>query len=359
MVDTQKLSCVREEIEGRERATLAPGATLAAETRGRVLPEPEHPLRTAYQRDRDRILHAKAFRRLAYKTQVFLAPEGDHVRMRLTHTLEVTQIARTIARALRFNEDLVEAICLGHDLGHTPFGHLGEDVLSDFLGHPFRHNEQSLRIVDVLETRDARRGLNLTWEVRDGIVNHTWSMPTPATPEAQIARYADRIAYVSHDIDDAVRAGILAPGDLPEVTRRVLGETPSDRIDAMVGAVVDASSGVGADNAGEDANNEDANNKGAATSEVTMRPDELAAMLETRKFLFRQVYQRPSIMAEVGEARGVLRAICDWYRAHPDALPADAPEGTPPDVRVVDHVAGMTDRYALREFDRIAGLVGD
>lgn len=337
MVDTQKLTCVREEIEARERATLGPGAALASGTRGRAVPEPEHPLRTAYQRDRDRILHTKAFRRLAHKTQVFLAPEGDHVRMRLTHTLEVTQIARTIARALRLNEDLVEAICLGHDLGHTPFGHLGEDVLSDFLGHRFHHNEQSLRIVDVLETRDARRGLNLTWEVRDGIVNHTWSMPAPATLEAQIARYADRIAYVSHDIDDAVRAGILAPADLPGVTRRVLGETPSDRIDAMVGAVVDASLGTG---------------------QVTMRPDELAAMLETRKFLFRQVYQRPSIMAEVGEAREVLRAICDWYRAHPGALPPSEVEATPLDVRVVDHVAGMTDRYALREFDRIAELMG-
>ena len=357
MVDTEKLTCVRQEIEARERATLGPGAALAAGTRGRAVPEPEHPLRTAYQRDRDRILHAKAFRRLAHKTQVFLAPEGDHVRMRLTHTLEVTQIARTIARALRLNEDLVEAICLGHDLGHTPFGHLGEDVLSDFLGYRFHHNEQSLRIVDVLETREggvrggvpgiARRGLNLTWEVRDGIVNHTWSMPAPATLEAQIARYADRIAYVSHDIDDAVRAGIIAPADLPGVTRRVLGETPSDRIDAMVGAVVDASLGTG---------------------QVTMRPDELAALLETRKFLFRTVYQRPSIMAEVGAAREVLRAICDWYRAHPGALPADEPaavpaavppqEATPLDVRVVDHVAGMTDRYALREFDRIAALMG-
>src|SRR5947209_2392645 len=197
----------RERTERIERETLSSRAVLAAETKGRDREEEPHPLRTAFQRDRDRILHAKAFRRLAHKTQVFLAPEGDHFRVRLTHTLEVTQIARTIARALELNEDLTEAICLGHDLGHTPFGHLGEDVLSEFLGRRFRHNEQSLRIVDCLEMRGGRPrgapqgagskpGLNLTWEVRDGIVNHTWSMPSPATLEAQIARFADRIAYV-------------------------------------------------------------------------------------------------------------------------------------------------------------------
>ncbi|MCW3036555.1 MAG: dgt, partial [Actinobacteria bacterium] len=189
---------VREQIEAAEETRLSPYAMRSARSRGRQVPEEPHPLRTAFQRDRDRILHAKAFRRLAHKTQVFLAPEGDHLRVRLTHTLEVTQVARTIARALQLNEDLAEAICLGHDLGHTPFGHLGEDVLSEFLGRPFRHNEQSLRIVDCLETRAGRPGLNLTWEVRDGIVNHTWSMPPPATLEAQIARYADRIAYVNH-----------------------------------------------------------------------------------------------------------------------------------------------------------------
>jgi dGTPase len=331
-MDTAQLSFVREGIEAAERAALSPLAARSAESRGRQVPEREHPLRTAYQRDRDRILHTKAFRRLAHKTQVFLAPEGDHFRVRLTHTLEVTQIARTIARALRLNEDLTEAICLGHDLGHTPFGHLGEDVLSAFLGRPFHHNEQSLRIVDSLETRGDRRGLNLTWEVRDGIVNHTWSMPPPSTLEAQIARYADRIAYVNHDIDDAVRGGVLSAGDLPAVTRAVLGETASDRIDAMVGAVVEASLGQPA---------------------VTMRQEEFAAMSETRAFLFRAVYQRPEIAGQVRRAQEVLQVICSWYGEHPEELPAEAPEGTPAEIRVVDYVAGMTDRFAIRSYEAI------
>jgi dGTPase len=331
-VDTRRLTFVREQIEAAEETRLSPYAMRSARSRGRQVPEEPHPLRTAFQRDRDRILHAKAFRRLAHKTQVFLAPEGDHLRVRLTHTLEVTQVARTIARALQLNEDLAEAICLGHDLGHTPFGHLGEDVLSEFLGRPFRHNEQSLRIVDCLETRAGRPGLNLTWEVRDGILNHTWSMPPPATLEAQIARYADRIAYVNHDIDDALRAGVLGPGDLPDITRRVLGDTSSDRVDAMVGAVVEASLGQ---------------------PQVQMRDEELAAMLETRTFLFLNVYQRPEIAPEVESARTTLRAVCDWYRAHPEALPEEGVPDTPPDVAVVDYVAGMTDRFALREFERI------
>src|SRR5918992_1887729 len=209
-----------EEIE---RSTLAPAARLASATKGRERWEPEDNIRTSFQRDRDRIVHSKAFRRLGHKTQVFLAPEGDHYRVRLTHTLEVTHVARTIARALRLNEDLVEAICLGHDLGHTPFGHLGEEVVAGF--YPgFRHNLQSVRIVEVLED------LNLTWEVRDGIANHTWSMPMPSTLESQIARYADRIAYINHDIDDAIRAGILDERDLPTDTTRVLGDSHGARI---------------------------------------------------------------------------------------------------------------------------------
>ena len=331
---TSRHPAVRERIEQAEDRSLSPYAARSAHSKGRAVPEEPHSLRTAYQRDRDRILHAKAFRRLGHKTQVFLAPEGDHFRVRLTHTLEVTQIARTIARALQLNEDLAEAICLGHDLGHTPFGHLGEDVLSDFLGHRFHHNEQSLRIVDTLETRGARRGLNLTWEVRDGILNHTWATPPPSTLEARIARFADRIAYVNHDIDDAIRAGVLADADLPAVTRTVLGETPSDRIDALVSAVVEASLG---------------------TASVDMRAEELGAMLETRKFLFREVYQRPEIAAEVERARVVLATVCKWYRAHPEALPREPGEAERADldVAVVDHVAGMTDRYALREYERI------
>src|SRR5918996_6386292 len=217
-----------EEIE---RSTLAPAARLAAESKGRDRPEDEDDIRTCFQRDRDRIVHSKAFRRLGHKTQVFLAPEGDHYRVRLTHTLEVNQVARTIARALRLNADLVEAICLGHDLGHTPFGHLGEEVVAEFLPG-FRHNLQSVRVVDVLE------GLNLTWEVRDGIANHTWSMPMPGTLEGQIARYADRIAYLNHDIDDAIRAGLLTDRDLPAPTVETLGAGHTERIRTMVGDLV-------------------------------------------------------------------------------------------------------------------------
>src|SRR5918997_1117227 len=225
---------VRERIEVAERSQLSDRAQLSSDSKGREQQEGDDPIRTDFQRDRDRIVHSKAFRRLAHKTQVFLAPEGDHYRVRLTHTLEVTQIARTIARALQLNEDLVEAICLGHDLGHTPFGHLGEEVVASFLPG-FRHNLQSVRIVEVIEA------LNLTWEVRDGIANHTWSMPMPATLEGQIARYADRIAYLNHDIDDAMRAGILTEADLPQLTTEVLGATHSDRIHRMVIDLVEAS----------------------------------------------------------------------------------------------------------------------
>src|SRR5918999_625545 len=251
----------RQHHEEVERTTLSPRARLSSESKGRDVVEAEDELRTCFQRDRDRIVHCKAFRRLGHKTQVFLAPEGDHYRVRLTHTLEVTQVARTIARALRLNEDLVEAVCLGHDLGHTPFGHLGEEVVAAF--HPgFRHNLQSVRIVEVLED------LNLTWEVRDGIANHTWSMPMPESLEGQIARYADRIAYINHDIDDAVRANILCEDGLPEVTRSVLGTTHSDRIHRMVIDLVEASRGL---------------------EEIRMSPDVFAAMIATRDFLFARV----------------------------------------------------------------------
>src|SRR5437868_638775 len=227
----------RDRLEEIERRTLSERAVLAAESKGRERDEPLHPLRTAFQRDRDRVVHAKAFRRLKHKTQVFIAPEGDHYRVRLTHTLEVSQIARTAARALGLNEDLTEAIALGHDLGHTPFGHLGEQALTPFLGRPFRHNEQSLRIVDHLERDGA--GLNLTWEVRDGIVNHTWSMPQPSTLEAQVVRFADRIAYVNHDVDDALRAGVLEQRELPELVLEVLGRTHGERLDTLVGDLVE------------------------------------------------------------------------------------------------------------------------
>src|SRR5213596_163420 len=222
----------RERSEQIERDTLSPHATLAAESKGRERDEEQDALRTCFQRDRDRIVHSKSFRRLKHKTQVFLAPEGDHYRVRLTHTLDVSQIARTAGRALRLNEDLTEAIALGHDLGHTPFGHLGEQALTPFLGRPFRHSEQSLRVVEHLE--DDGRGLNLTWEVRDGILHHPWSMPPPSTLEAQVVRFADRIAYINHDIDDAMRAGLLAPEELPPEPLRVLGQTHAERIGTLV-----------------------------------------------------------------------------------------------------------------------------
>src|SRR5438034_8998640 len=232
---------IRQLMEERESQTLSPHAALSSQTRGRECEEPPCPIRTAFQRDRDRILHSKAFRRLKHKTQVFLAPEGDHYRVRLTHTLEVSQIARTAARVLRLNEDLTEAIALGHDLGHTPFGHLGEEALSPFLPQPFRHNEQSRRIVDYLE--NDGRGLNLTWEVRDGILNHPWSMPMPATLEGQVARFSDRVAYVNHDVDDAVRAGVISTEDLPSIAVQALGSTHPDRIDTLVGDLVESSQG--------------------------------------------------------------------------------------------------------------------
>jgi dGTPase len=319
---------IRARIEDSEERLLARYASRSASSRGRELPEDLHPFRTAFQRDRDRILHSKAFRRLAHKTQVFLAPEGDHYRVRLTHTLEVTQIARTIARALRLNEDLAEAICLGHDLGHTPYGHLGEEVLTEFLGRQFRHNEQSLRIVDKLERRGDRHGLNLTWEVRDGILNHTWSMPDPATPEAKVARFADRIAYISHDIDDALRAGVLVETDLPSATSRVLGRNSSGRIDTMVASVVKASGG----------------------GDVEMESDILDVLIETREFLYKKVYTRPEVQAEHDRARALLRALCDHYEAHPEELPAGDDEA---EIRMIDYIAGMTDRFARREYERI------
>jgi dGTPase len=329
---------IRERIEAQEAALLCPGAARSAESRGRERPEEPHPLRTAFQRDRDRILYSKAFRRLAHKTQVFLAPEGDHYRVRLTHTLEVVQVARTIARALRLNEDLAEAICLGHDVGHTPFGHLGEEVLTEFLGRPFHHSEQSLRILDVLEPHGTERGLNLTWEVRDGILNHTWSMPQPSTLEAKVARYADRIAYVNHDIDDALRAGVLSPGDLPAETRRLLGATSSERIDAMVGAVVGVSMCGGSD--GDEL-------------DIRMEAEVFHALMLTRTFLFDRVYQRPEVAAEQEETRRVLWTVCEHYRRHPEELPS---EGSPADdleTCLVDYVAGMTDRFARRDYERI------
>ena len=315
-----------EEIE---RATLAPVACLAAESKGRDRPEAEDDIRTCFQRDRDRIVHSKAFRRLGHKTQVFLAPEGDHYRVRLTHTLEVTQVARTIARALRLNEDLVEAICLGHDVGHTPFGHLGEEVVAAFLPG-FRHNLQSVRIVEVLED------LNLTWEVRDGIANHTWSMPMPGTLEGQIARYADRIAYINHDIDDAVRAGILAERELPQPTLEVLGRNHSDRIHRMVSDLVEASTGA---------------------PEIGMSTEVFDAMASTRSFLFERVYLGRVAPATNQAVERILTTLLEHFSDHPPPLEDAPPPEVAADNRVqaVDYVAGMTDRFAVRQFEEVTG----
>jgi dGTPase len=321
----------RQQTEQIERDTLSPRATLSSASKGRERDEPPDDLRTCFQRDRDRIVHSKAFRRLKHKTQVFLAPEGDHYRVRLTHTLEVSQIARTAARALRLNEDLTEAIALGHDLGHTPFGHLGEQALTPFLGRPFRHNEQSLRVVDHLE--DEGRGLNLSWEVRDGIVNHTWSMPQPSTLEAQLVRYADRIAYVNHDIDDAVRAGVLGADELPSAAVGILGRSYSARIDALVTDLVTTS---------------------AEGPEIGLSERVFAALDEMREFLFERVYLRDEARAEQEKAISLVRTLFAHYLDHPAEVPEEyhrAPGDLP--TRIADYIAGMTDRYALRIYEQL------
>jgi dGTPase len=315
-------STIKARSEEIEQQTLSDLATLAMNSKGRNDAEPDDDLRTSFQVDRDRIVHSKAFRRLGHKTQVFLAPEGDHYRVRLTHTLEVTQVARTIARALRLNEDLVEAICLGHDLGHTPFGHLGEEVVAGF--YPgFRHNLQSVRIVEVLE------GLNLTWEVRDGIANHTWSMPMPSTLEGQIARYADRIAYINHDIDDAVRAGILTEAHLPDVTTDVLGSTHQERITRMVGDLVNESLG---------------------SDEIRLGDEIFEAMAATRSFLFERVYVGRVAESTRVTVENVLRTLLEHHAA---LSAADISAEAEPKVAAVDYVAGMTDRFALRAFEEL------
>jgi dGTPase len=304
----------REEIERREEAWLSPRASRSSESRGRERDEEPDPLRTCYMRDRDRIIHSKSFRRLKHKTQVFLAPEGDHYRTRLTHTLEVSQISRTIARALCLNEDLTEAIALGHDLGHTPFGHMGEEAFQDLTPAPFRHNEQSLRVVEKLEYNG--KGLNLTWEVRDGILTHTGKSLEPATLEGGIVRIADRIAYVNHDIDDAIRAGILEESDLPASTHEVLGRRHSGRIDTLVKDIVE-----------ESRNRE----------EILLSPPVAAALDELRNFLFDRVYIGSVAKEEQEKAKLVLR---EEFRR----------QGVDVSVGVCDYVAGMTDRFAMRKY---------
>ncbi len=305
----------------------------------RAREEDDCALRTPFQRDRDRIVHCKAFRRLTHKTQVFVAPRGDHYRTRLTHTLEVTTISRTVARALRLNEDLVEAIGLGHDLGHPPFGHIGEDVLDRCLkerfGEDFRHFEHSLRIVESLEREGA--GLNLTEQVRDGIAHHSSRTPPPATLEGHIVRIIDRVAYINHDIDDAVRAGLLRESELPREPIAVLGASGSARIDALVHDMVESSERAGG---------------------IVQGPRAGPAMAELREFMFERVYLGPAVRAEHQKIAAVIRRLFDHYVEHPELLPAP-PAGSPPDGdgslarRVTDYLAGMTDRYCIREYTEL------
>jgi dGTPase len=302
------------------------------DTRGRAHPDPEDPLRTAFERDRDRILHAKAFRRLKHKTQVFLNPDGDHFVTRLTHTLQVTQIARSLARALGLNETLAEAIALGHDVGHSPFGHLGEDALEPYVAGGWHHAAQGVRIVEVLEH------LNLTWEVRDGIRAHSWKIdPPPDTREAECVRYADRIAYLSHDALDAVRAGVLRPDELPARPHQVFGEPGSDMVGAMIDAVVAGSL-----------------SPANAAGTVVMSPDELEAMHELRDFMFRRVYVSDVAAGQKHVAIDVIRRLVDHHLVHPEQIPESYRD---PDAdvmtQVVDYVSGMTDRFALATHDRL------
>jgi len=320
-----------DRIRALEAAVLSPLATPSYPAR-RSRPEPDCGLRTPFQRDRDRIVHCKAFRRLMHKTQVFVAPQGDHYRTRLTHTLEVTGVSRTVARALRLNEDLVEAIGLGHDLGHPPFGHLGEDVLDRCLterfGRGFRHHEHSLRVVDRLE-RDGD-GLNLCEPVRDGILSHSSRAAQPATLEGKIVRLLDRVAYINHDIDDALRAGVIADSDLPSDAIAVLGNTGSHRIDTLIHDLVEHSEAAG---------------------DIVQGERAAAAMTRLRTFMFERVYLGPEARREHAKIEGVVRALFDHYCQHPDAMPDS--EGDTAQ-RVTDYIAGMTDRYCIRAFEALS-----
>ena len=330
---------LRERLEERERETLSPFAALSFETRGRLRPEQEHEFRTAFQRDRDRILHSKAFRRLKRKTQVFLAPESDHYRTRLTHTLEAAQIARTAARALYLNEDLVEAIALGHDLGHTPFGHAGEAVLDEVFGPGFSHAEQSLRVVDKLEPRPDGPGLNLTFEVRDGILNHSKGDGVlkarrgdrPATLEGELVSVCDAIAYINHDIDDAVRARIITLQDLPRDPVGVLGTTTSERINSMVTGLIDAS----------------------RDGRIGMVPEVLKATNGLRAFMYERVYTCAAINGEIVKAMTLLREMYKYLIEHPVPEISPEPREDALERRIVDLIAGMTDQYALNLYKRL------
>lgn len=318
---------VRERLEERERLTLSPFAALSSESKGRLTAQEKDPMRTEFQRDRDRIIHSKAFRRLMHKTQVFLCPEDDHYRTRLTHTLEVCQIARTIARSLDLNEDLTEAIAMGHDLGHTPFGHAGERMLQRCFDKDFAHYKQSLRVVDILEK------MNLTFEVRDGIVNHAGN-DRAATLEGRIVKLADRIAYINHDIDDAIRANVLSIDDLPLMLTNILGDSHSERIATMVTNIIE---------------------RGVVDGEVGMTGEIAEASAELRAFLFERVYTNPVAKGEESKAEDMLEELYHFFVEHPDRLtetyrvrPEDSPER-----RSADFIADMTDRYAINLYRKL------
>ena len=322
----------RQEREAEEFARLASEATKAADSRGRAAEEEPDPYRTAFERDRDRITHSKAFRRLKHKTQVFMNPEGDHFVTRMTHTLQVTQIGRAMARHLALNEDLTEAICLGHDVGHTPFGHTGEDALEPYVDGEWLHSSQSVRVMSLLEP------LNLSWEVLDGIRAHSWKIdPPPTSPEGYLCRFADRIAYLTHDVQDAIRAEVISYDDLPETALAVLGEEPgSSWIATMINAVVEAS---------------------VASGSVIMSDNVLEVMHELRDFMFERVYLRPEAEDQKERAIYVIRQLVDYFLAHPDQIPPTFRlPGETPTAQAIDYVAGMTDRYALREHDRVFRL---
>ncbi|MBM7855773.1 dGTPase [Desulfohalotomaculum tongense] len=322
---------IRRFTEEMEESWLSPFAALSTKSRGRLRPIPQCPVRTVFQRDRDRIIHSKSFRRLKHKTQVFIIPEGDHYRTRLTHTLEVSQIARTISRALRLNEDLTEAIALGHDLGHTPFGHAGESALDEVYSKGFKHNEHSLRVVDVLE---GDGGLNLTWEVRDGILNHTGDA-VPATLEGQVVKLADRIAYINHDIDDAIRGGVLRLEDLPSHCRELLGDKHGQRINNMVMDVIKNSTGK---------------------DRITMSADVKRAMDDLRNFMFERVYIGSEAKKEEEKAKLVVKYLYKYFMEHPEQLPVEYKtdkKARQLERTVVDYIAGMTDRYAIRVYQQL------
>ncbi|MFN3505097.1 MAG: deoxyguanosinetriphosphate triphosphohydrolase [Caldimicrobium sp.] len=332
---------IREEKELEELNLLAERAAKSKFSKGRIFPEPECHIRTAFERDRDRIIHSKAFRRLKHKTQVFLAPKGDHYRTRLTHTLEVSQIARTIAGALRLNVALTEAIALGHDLGHTPFGHAGEEVLNEILSGGFRHYEQSLRVVDILEKEG--KGLNLTYEVRMGILKHSKGKGPiecedneDLTLEAQVVRFSDVIAYVNHDLDDALRAGIIYYDSIPKDILQALGDTHSKRIDTLIKSIIYTT-------------------KSAGTNKILMEEDKLKALKKLRDFLFEKVYFSEKVRKEFNKAKKILFSLFDYYYNNFDRIEylVKAREKFPQENKerlIADYLSGMTDRYVLYEY---------